>query len=241
MTDLTRKYLTENYDLLSPEGPGENVWRNISRGVPEKKGKIFFIGLKKLAAACAIIVIGISAYFFSASDRKQIKDKTSVGLIKSTKDKESVIPLIKKEYIERAGPSEMKESLAITNKKGQSKISADKPTPSIPVNMRIEQLAFQYESSMTRIIENQKTIISTTPVYGVPQDYFDRFIKDYYSLKLNENQIREKKRQSLDSVNALDILDEMIGSFQKKIALLKRLRTEIEKVNKANKQRQVGP
>jgi len=242
MTDKIRKYLSENYDQLSPEGPDEKVWLNINRLVPKRRGKIFFTGLKKLAAACVIILIGISVYFFAETHRKQVNKAASVNSKKSKKDIEQIIPLIVNEdKKERIGPPDIKKDLAAIIKKRQYKIiSPDKRTPQRLVNVPIEQLAFQYESSLTRIIENQKTIVSTTPVYGVTQDYFDLFIKDYHSLELNENRIREKKRLSADSVDALDTLNEMILNFQKKIELLKRLRAEIEKVNKANKPKQAN-
>ncbi|MCW3119861.1 MAG: hypothetical protein JWM28_3943 [Chitinophagaceae bacterium] len=242
MTDKVRKYLSENYDQLSPEGPDEKVWRNISKLIPERRGKLFFIGLKKLAVACVIILIAISAYFFAGSRRKQINETTSTNSEKSEKSKEQMIPLIVKENKkEKIEPPEIKKSLAAVIKKKQYKIiSPDKRPPQRSVNVPIEQLAFQYESSLTRVIEDQKTTISTTPVYGVTQDYFDLFIKEYRSLELNENRIREKKRLSTESVDALDKLDEMILNFQKKIRLLKRLRAEIEKVNKANKPKQAN-
>ncbi|MDB5210217.1 MAG: hypothetical protein JWQ30_1044 [Sediminibacterium sp.] len=225
MTDQIRKYLLENYDQLSPEGPDEKVWQNISGAIFKRRGKIFFIGLKKLAAACAIILIGTGVYFLAGTFRKQ-PNGTTVPLI------------VKLDRKERKGPTEIKKGLAAITKKRQYKIPNGKRTPQRTVNAPIEQLTFQYESSLTRVIENQKTIISTTPVYGVTPDYFDLFIKEYRSLELNENSIREKKRLSVDNADALDILDEMILNFQKKIGLLKRLRAEIGKVNKANKLKQ---
>lgn len=243
MTDKLKKYLSENQDGLNPEKPGGEVWQQICKRTRKSRGKlIFMIAAKKIAVACIIILAVAGTYLLFDSRSRNMEINKPVVKHKAVSDTQQVTSLIAKENIKWT-PEMVTKNDSVVNPGLASTLKHKKPVP--PRNVKGnhpqfifvsgEQLGDHYLGSFTRLIEQEKTAISTTLVYGVTSDYFDSFIKDYRLLEADEARIEKKIMQSN---GRLEALDDMIFNFQRRIDLLKRLRTEIDKVNNKNKDRQ---
>jgi hypothetical protein len=84
------------------------------------------------------------------------------------------------------------------------------------------------ETNYAAVINYQLKRLERTPIYGESADYFHVFKKQWYDLEKDEEKIRQQL--SLDGISDV-VVDQFIQLYQNKIALLKQLQTEIEKMN----------
>ena len=247
MSDGFKDYLTENADRLSPEEPGEHVWVQIQKRRAKKSWFVVPLLVKRIAAACILPFICLAVYklLLTENVHRETGNPVTAGNAKSDTS-QKFLPTHKTDQQKLRETTTVQKRQPIKETASQKIKLAQKNNQQVAqsqaqqkfVYMPGEELALHYQDQFGRMIENEKTKISTTPVYGVTQAYFEIYLTDYQLMERDEERIKNKIKLTGGSLEALD---EMIINFQRRIDLLKRLRAEIERKNLVNANRKDLP
>ena len=229
--DNFKKYLLENKSRLDVEEPPEHAWGDINNRIAGSKKKTVIIRLLKWSAAASIIILaGIGLYTLTGTDEKPTERSVASETVPTHDSTKTVAINNRTDTISQAAtvlPKKIK-------KRAKPKIHTHHEMNSVTASGNLLNRSL---NSFMVAIENQKTIISSTPVFGVEQEHFKEFVLQYKSLDETEQKIKDKIKVS--GVNN-EILDEMINTLKKRIEILIQLKAEIDKINNMNRDKGTG-
>lgn len=229
--DNFKKYLLENKSMLDVEEPPEHAWGDIKNRIAGSKKKTVIIRLLKWSAAASIIILaGIGLYTLTGTDEKPTERSVASETVPTHDSTKTVAINNRTDTISQAAtvlPKKIK-------KRAKPKIHTHHEMNSVAASGNLLDRSL---NSFMVAIENQKTIISSTPVFGVEQEHFKEFVLQYKSLDETEQKIKDKIKVS--GVNN-EILDEMINTLKKRIEILIQLKAEIDKINNMNRDKGTG-
>ena len=225
--DEFRKYLRDNKSRMDYDIPGSDVWENIKRS---NQKKIFPL-IKLIAAASLIIMLFLGGYFFMISEKNTQIAKTENKVInpenfsKNSDQKESEIGDRNSIVISKENPIALKSSKSRINYSSLKKrVGKTKSEPEITVAESFDQM----QKSFAIIINMQLNKVKSTPLYGEDASYFSVFKKEFQDLNIEEKGAKQEIVQN--GLNDVQI-EKLINIYQQKILLLKRLQSEISKMN----------
>jgi hypothetical protein len=230
--DELKKYFHQYRDELDTDVPGEDNWQQIRRQlhpvVPVKSLRLF-----KWMVAASLVILAGSVVYLLTNNKKQSPVITNTD----TAHRHQAHPEI-------VHPKTPVEKIIIAEKQ-QPVIAQQKTTPvkgtrrkRISVKkMPIPVYGFEdIEASYTSMVNQQLERVRTQPIYAEDAEYFHSFKKQFTELAKDEEQLKQRIRQT---GMADEYVDELINIYQEKIGVLKRLRFEINKMN--NRVRQADP
>ena len=227
--DQFKKYLRENREELDIEtAPPAPVWQQAKIVTSGSK----FGVLKLLAAASVAAVITSALFMWLQKPSGDIGVEPQVALSDTNKNSHT------RDSITRGLASVSEAEKPVTGEQviaNKTEIKTESPKKPEIVSTKTSQKAKPKGSALRSLETNYATIISyqlkrieRTPIYAEGPDYFHVFKKQWYDLEKDE----EKIRHDVQSYGLTDfVVDQFIQLYQNKIALLKQLQTEIDKMN----------
>lgn len=227
--DKFKQYLQDKKGALNTEKfPLEENWEAIRKRLPLQKQKTANFHWGIAASFLIVLSVGLYAIYQSRPMDKPIANKVP-GEIISPQVRDTVLSTAEINIIS-PDSSSGNRLVAGTKEKTSSKVRKIKKTKQ-PLS-ETEQMEIGFQT----VINAQLRTIRTTPFYAENPDYFSFFKKEYSILEKEETTLKmEVKNNGMNE----QYLDQLIDIYQGKLSLLKRLQTEIQKMN--NRIRQIDP
>ncbi|MBN8699590.1 MAG: hypothetical protein J0L54_08245 [Chitinophagales bacterium] len=227
--DKFKQYLQDNRGGLDTEKfPVEENWEAIRKRLPLQKEKT---GLFRWGIAASFLIV-VSVGLYAVYQRRPMDSpiaKEVPGEIPSPQVRDTVSNSAEKNM----GTSESKSRnrhIAGNKEKTSSEYRRRRRTKQ-PLS-ETEQMDIGFQA----MINAQLRTIRTTPFYAENPDYFSSFKKEYGILEKEETTLKlEAKHNGMNEL----YLDQLIDIYQGKLSLLKRLQSEIQRMN--NRIRQADP
>lgn len=225
--DEFKLFIREKKQEMDIDEPTLEVWENIRTAAV--KEKIF--RYKLIAAASTIIVIigavFLSNIFYSSKTALTANNQTKIPSVDTTQNN----PLNTQNSLRSEYATVVKKPLLVHNKNGIKK-EVHKP---IPNNNNVDQQSSvvqgfgEMQKSFAIIINHQINTLRKTPLYsGEDGNSFNVFKKGLQDLNTDEENTKAEVYQTgLHDVQ----IEKLINIYQQKIVLLKKLQSEIAKVN----------
>jgi hypothetical protein len=240
--DEFKKYINQNRHKLDTDEPGDYLFDAIERRIDKKQSRVIPMFAKWAVAACIILLVGIAVYIFGFDglDKSQdVAQTTPVGKVDSSS--ETRLPIENSSALKEEQPTEMlaqlpakKEAVNANSTSFDKRTlnvekdqTAKKSTPSQPADPMLR--AFNdMDKSYATMVSLQLEKVKGTPIYAEDAEYFHVFKKQFHDLTNDEKVLKEETKKH--GIND-DIITRMINIYQEKIALLKQLQFEINKMN----------
>jgi hypothetical protein len=228
--DKFKNFLLENKSRLEVEEPPEGAWKNIKKRIDKsQRNKIIVLLVRWSAAACIIGLAAIGLYTLTKAPAKTSSNPEISKRTNSTSIKDSTINLANKDWKDTA----IRAVTLLPGKKIKKQAKSKRSMPGkIDKGIDPDQLFDQALVGFVAAVENQKTIISSTPVFGVDEHHFKEIVMQYRNLEQDEQKLKNKARASGAGP---EILDELIQTLKKRMDILMLLKAEMDKVNDRNK------
>jgi hypothetical protein len=221
--DELKKFLREHEAGMYVEVPDERgLWKRIE-GERQKKNprrRVVMLTMRFAAAACTLLLIGLGIRLFITEDVKPVEPKEiahiSVPIKDSVQIKDSV------SYIEETLVRRVEEK------------KVKKYTIRLQPKERTQPMTKDY---YPRLVSYQMERLRNTPVYAESPDYFKPFKQQLQQIDSDENLLR--KDIQVYGLND-QLLEALITVYQRKLSLLKSLRSEVNKMNKWMKEKRTA-
>ncbi|MEP6673873.1 MAG: hypothetical protein ABJA78_01915 [Ferruginibacter sp.] len=208
--DNLKKYLEQQREALDKDIPGDAVWMKIKEGsfVKKKTGTIRMIIQYAVAASVlALIILSVKWMMKQPASPKNTEVVIQHPVVPSTDTTVlKIIPLQKQE-----------DEVAVV--KENKKEQADKNRYAIMNSL---------EAAYTEVVKLQESSIRNTAIVAEDPVYFKGFKTELQEADAEEVRIRKTiSEKGIDDV----LLEQLIDVYQRKLNVLKILRTEINKMN----------
>jgi hypothetical protein len=226
--DKFKKYLQDNRKRFDtdkfPIDEGWEVIRKSLRGQKEKTG-LFYLGI----AASFLIVV--SAAIYAIYQDKPVNN----GIVKVPVKEQPIFRAEVKDSVIMEKPSDTRAPIAVNNPVARNKKRNTDKRVAAKVLRPLSEAELM-DMNFQSVINAQLRLIRTTPFYAENPDYFSYFKKEYDILEKDEATL---KMEAGNKGMGEEYLGKLIDIYQGKLSLLKRLQTEIQKMN--NRIRQSDP
>jgi hypothetical protein len=230
--DEVKKYFHQHRDQLDTDVPGEDNWQQIRRqlhpAAPVKSLRLF-----KWMVAASLVILAGSVVYLLTKNNQQSPVITNTDTVHHHQSHPEIVhpklPVEKTVIAEKQQPVIALQK--ITPVKATPRKKAFVKKPPTPV-YGFEDIEANYTSMVNQQLERVRTL----PIYAENAEYFHSFKKQFTDLSNDEEQLKQRIRQT---GMADEYVDELIDIYQEKIGVLKRLRFEINKMN--NRVRQADP
>ncbi|MFY7963647.1 MAG: hypothetical protein ACOVO1_02015 [Chitinophagaceae bacterium] len=233
--DELKKYLQNNLELLEDDLPSSMAWGNVKHRVNfiEKKSNKLYSISKYFVAACIFLLAGISVMHLiqntnqttnnNAVQAHDTSKKTADTQFAVEQFADTPISIVQKTATSIASAI-FADTQVITN------IVSNIVKPNISNNCgQIKNI----DSQFSYVINLQKKVVNTTPIYTESPSFFNDFILSFKQME-NDELVVKKDIEKVGITS--DLLEQLINVNQQKLNLLKLLQTEINKTNFRYKQ-----
>lgn len=227
--DKLKQYLSENREELAIEEAPDELWPQINQQLQPKRSLVVPM-MKWVAAASVIILAGVGVYYLTQNeaDREVVKTETTPPKADSNKN---VVSEKKEVPVEITKPvEEQKQQLVTTGAPHQKSLTRQKPNNQ--ENNTINEVDL-LQQNFAVMIKHQEEKIRNTPIYAEDAEYFHFFKKQLDEMSGDEKNLKDEVKKTGWTDYSIERL---INIYQGKIALLKQLQFEINKMNNKAKQ-----
>lgn len=229
--DELKRYIQQHKEQLDHDEPGADLWKRIaaeSSVKPVQQTGIIPLMIRRVAAACILVLAGIGTWYILADRTKTDKTQTAVVLHKTM----PALPTPRETI--KADTSEVPPHTQTETGKHEMAVAVRKRKPEIYTNAQLE--LNNLENSFTQVINLQRQRISSIPMYAESPDYFKDFTQQIRQMEKDERGIKSDiaRRGMTD-----ELLSQLINVYQQKLNVLKQLQTEMNKTNTRWKQNRV--
>jgi hypothetical protein len=228
--DKFKNFLLENKSRLDVEEAPGDAWKNIKKRIDNsQRNKTIVLLLRWSAAACIIVLAGIGLYTLTEPPAKRLSNREMSKRTISTPIKDSTSNFTNKDWTDTTIQAIALLPAKKIKKHARSRTSIPrKIEKGIDRNRFLDQALVRFVAA----IENQKTVISSTPVFGVDENHFKEIVMQYRSLEQDEEKLKNKTKASGASP---EILNELIQTLKRRMDILMLLKAEMDKTNDRNK------
>ncbi|MBN8878270.1 MAG: hypothetical protein J0I32_12035 [Sphingobacteriales bacterium] len=239
--DELKKYLQNNRGHIDTDMPDEELWKGVKDSLHPPATIPLFV--KWMTAACLVLAVGTGIYFFTHPAKKiLVTDISSSDTSSATAPADTIAVEGKNAEKQSLLPVAVEKEPVIVHKKKpalkNTVIASRKERQTKPVPLPAPLYGFEgIEASYATMLDIQLERLRTQPIYAEDPAYFHLFKKQFADLARDEEQVkRQLKLNPYDET----LLEELITIYQRKIAVLKQLQFEINKMNNKVKQSNAG-
>lgn len=219
--DKLSEYLAQHRPDLDVDTPPDRLWQSIQASTKRQPEKRVYRMASRAAAAAVLVLVCAGLWLASTKDNDQ---QAALAPEKKPAPRKEALAPVAKQTTRAKAPVQEAPPQKPTNKTARKKRTAP---PEEPVGT--ESLV---DKSYARLINDQLTRLRSTPVYAESADYFNGFVLQLNQMQADEQTLqRDMARYGLTN----ELLAQLIYVYQQKLTLLKKLQTEIGKMNRAVK------
>ena len=212
--DDFKKYLQQNKEQMDIDTPPVELFNRIQKQSVNRKGKVYSMFLRVVAAACFAAVIFFGAKFLlRGDDKKQVVASSTAKPVDSSRPSalNSIDTL--HQLVKANSPEKVAQQKNTETKK------------QLPVAY---QLLNSFENNYNKLVSLQLKSIRNTPILGESPGYFNGFKLRMHQIDEDEFMLKTQiKKNGLHD----ELLEQLINVYQQKINLLKDLQQEISSMN----------
>lgn len=235
--DRLQQYLKEQRQALDVDTPSDLVWKRISNEMqqppivhPKKEGfRLSWYPVLQSAAVLAALGLFTFIVWWRPQHAEVIKEKpiTTISLPKQLPSESTGFsPLQNANIVEKfispvlKGKDTQQHQVSFAKNGNAAVVSASQ--------MLTNEVLLQMDAGFAGITNLQKERVNRTPLYAESPAYFQDFVLQMRQMDADEKRI---KADLMESGMNDRMLEELIQVYQQKLAILKQLQVEMNKLN----------